>query len=97
MDAARLPEAAVAPPVGTPTPEQPTPIDAASVAGARPGRAGGAKPAAGLARTHTVAAGETAMAITRKFGIKLSALQAANPGANLSRLRPGQVLNLPSP
>ena len=48
-------------------------------------------------RTHKVVAGETAMAITRKFGVKLSALQAANPGVNLARLRAGQVLNLPSP
>ena len=37
------------------------------------------------------------MAITRKFGVKLSALQAANPGVNLSRIRTGQVLNLPVP
>jgi tetratricopeptide (TPR) repeat protein len=46
-------------------------------------------------RTHTVERGETAMAITRKFGIKLSALQSANPGVNLSRIRVGQVLNIP--
>jgi tetratricopeptide (TPR) repeat protein len=48
-------------------------------------------------RTHTVARGETAMAITRQFGVKLSALQTANPGVNLSRIRVGQVLNIPSP
>jgi LysM repeat protein len=48
-------------------------------------------------RTHTVVAGETAVGITRKFGVKLGALQAANPGVNLSRIRAGQVLNLPSP
>jgi LysM repeat protein len=44
-----------------------------------------------------VVAGETAMRITRKFGVKLEALQAANPGVNLSRIHTGQVLNLPSP
>jgi tetratricopeptide (TPR) repeat protein len=54
-------------------------------------------PAAGTSRKHMVVAGETAMAITRKFGVKLSALQAANPGVNLARLRAGQVLNLPPP
>jgi LysM repeat protein len=37
------------------------------------------------------------MSITRKFGVKFSALQAANPGVNLSRIHTGQVLNLPSP
>ena len=46
--------------------------------------------------THMVVAGETAVAITRKFGVKLSALQAANPGVNLSRIRVGQVLRIPS-
>jgi len=29
--------------------------------------------------------------------VKLGALQAANPGVNLGRIRAGQVLNLPSP
>jgi len=48
-------------------------------------------------RAHTVAAGETAAAIARKFGIKLSALGAANPGVNLAKIRAGQVLNLPPP
>ncbi|HXE42389.1 MAG TPA: LysM peptidoglycan-binding domain-containing protein [Candidatus Baltobacteraceae bacterium] len=47
-------------------------------------------------KTYTVASGETAAAIARKAGIKLSALQSANPGVNLSKLRVGQVLNLPA-
>ena len=46
-------------------------------------------------RTHAVAAGETEAAIARKFGIRLSALQAANPGVNPNRLRVGQILNIP--
>ena len=50
---------------------------------------------AAASRTHAVARGETAMAITRKFGIKLSDLQTANPGVDLSRIRVGQVLNIP--
>ena len=53
------------------------------------------KPAA--PRTHTVVAGETAVGIARKFGVKLSALEAANPGMNPARIRVGQVLNLPPP
>ncbi len=48
-------------------------------------------------RTHTVVSGETAAAIARKIGVKLSALQAANPGVNLSKLKVNQVLNLPPP
>jgi LysM repeat protein len=48
-------------------------------------------------RTHTVTAGETAAAIARKYGLKLSALEAANPSMNPSRIRAGQVLNLPPP
>ncbi len=55
------------------------------------------KTAAATARTHTVAAGETAVGIARKSGIKLSELQAANPGVNLARIRVGQVLNLSTP
>ena len=46
-------------------------------------------------RTHTVVASETAVGIARKFGVKLSALQAANPDMNPSRIRVGQVLNIP--
>lgn len=46
-------------------------------------------------RTHTVVSGETAMAICRRYGIKLNALRAANPGVNLNRIRVGQILHLP--
>jgi LysM repeat protein len=56
-----------------------------------------APPKSARPRTHTVVAGETAAAIARKSGIKLSALGAANPGVNLARIRAGQVLNLPPP
>ena len=63
----------------------------------RAGRPANPKPAANAPRTHTVVAGETAVGITRKYGVKLGALQTANPGVNLSRIHTGQVLNLPSP
>jgi tetratricopeptide (TPR) repeat protein len=55
------------------------------------------KNATTAARTHTVAAGETAVGIARKTGIKFSALQSVNPGVNLGRIRAGEILNLPSP
>jgi len=54
-----------------------------------------ANPAA--TRTHAVASGETEAAIARKFGVKLSALQAANPGVNPNKLHVGQILNIPQP
>jgi LysM repeat protein len=47
-------------------------------------------------RTHAVTSGETEAAIARKLGVKLSALQAANPGVNPSKLHVGQILNIPS-
>ena len=46
-------------------------------------------------RSHTIVQGETAAAIARRAGIKLSELEAANPGVNLSRIRVGQVLKIP--
>jgi tetratricopeptide (TPR) repeat protein len=44
---------------------------------------------------HVVERGETAMAICRQYGIKLSALESANPTMNPTRIHAGQVLNIP--
>jgi tetratricopeptide (TPR) repeat protein len=52
-----------------------------------------ANPAA--SRTHKVEPGETLASISRKYGLKLDAVQSANPGLNPRRLRVGQTLNLP--
>jgi tetratricopeptide (TPR) repeat protein len=72
---------------------QPTPAKQTSANADRSGNtATTARP-----RTHTVVAGETAVGIARKFGVKLSALQAANPDMNSSRIRVGQILNIPPP
>lgn len=49
-----------------------------------------------FARTHVVRAGETMATISRRYNVKLSALQHANPRVEPRRLRPGQVLNLPA-
>lgn len=46
-------------------------------------------------RTHTVQAGETPMAIARKYGVKLDDLLRANPGLDPKRMRAGKTLNLP--
>ena len=66
-----------------------------ATADSTPAKPAPAKPA--RPRTHTVAAGETAAAIARKAGVKLSALGAANPSVNLAKIRAGQVLSLPPP
>jgi tetratricopeptide (TPR) repeat protein len=72
---------------------QPNPPPARRVAAESGGES--SRAAAARSRTHVVTRGETAMAIARRYGVKLSALQAANPGVNLGKIRVGQVLNLP--
>ena len=84
-------------PTVNPTPIQSGQNASTPPAGANTGRPTNPKPTAAAPRTHTVVTGETAMGITRKYGVKLGALQAANPGVNLSRIHTGQVLNLPAP
>jgi LysM repeat protein len=49
-----------------------------------------------LPRSHVVRAGETMATIARKYNLKLTSLQLANPGVDARRLKAGQVLNLPS-
>lgn len=46
-------------------------------------------------RTHTVKPGETPILIAKRYGIRLNALLAANPGLDPRRLRVGQNLNVP--
>jgi len=56
-----------------------------------------ATPAGVAARTHKVEPGETMGAIAKRYGIKLSALQAANRTVDARRMRAGQTLVLPPP
>lgn len=77
----------------SPVPD-PVPTQNYSAPGANPTHPA-PSPAAGR-RKYVVASGETAASIARKSGVKLSALQAANPGVNLAKIRVGQILNLPS-
>lgn len=49
----------------------------------------------GSARTHVVASGDTPASIARRYNIKLSALESANPTMDARRLRIGQVLLIP--
>jgi tetratricopeptide (TPR) repeat protein len=47
-------------------------------------------------RKHTVQSGESFASIARRYGVKMEALQAANPNAHPKRLQIGQSVNLPS-
>lgn len=55
-----------------------------------------AAPAA-FAQRHTVKAGETATLIAKRYGVRVEALMAANPGLEPRRLQVGQALFVPSP
>ena len=78
---------------------QPAPAQTAQNVSVPSGGANATRPAGPAAvarpRTHTVAAGETAVGIARKYGVKLGALEEANPDMNPARIRVGQVLNIP--
>jgi LysM repeat protein len=50
---------------------------------------------AAATRTHTIATGETLSRVATKYGVKLSALQRANPNVDSSRLKPGQTVVIP--
>jgi LysM repeat protein len=53
------------------------------------------QPASFPARSYEVRAGDTMASIARRHGISLTALQAANPGVQPSRIKPGQRLIIP--
>jgi len=46
---------------------------------------------------HKVEEGENPSSIARKYGVKVEALMAANPGLNPRRMQIGQLLNIPAP
>lgn len=47
-------------------------------------------------RPYTVRRGETAFAISRRYGLSVRDLVAANPGLDPARLKAGQTINLPA-
>ena len=51
---------------------------------------------AASARTHRVQAGETPVAIARRYNVKLDALMTANPSLNPRRMQVGQSLMIPA-
>ena len=63
---------------------------------AQSSRTAATNPGSGAVRTHRVEAGETPSSIAKKYGVKLDALMAANPGLNPRRMQVGQTLNIPA-
>lgn len=51
---------------------------------------------AGEAKTHVVAKGEFFGTISKKYGVSVKAIEAANPGVDSTKLKIGQKLNIPA-
>lgn len=45
--------------------------------------------------TYTIAPGDTFSKIARKFGVRMDAIEAENPGLDPARLLPGQKIRIP--
>ena len=64
-------------------------------AGAVAAPAAETKAVAASGNTHKIVAGDTLGGIAKKYGVKLSALKAANPKVDAARLRIGQTIAIP--
>jgi LysM repeat protein len=62
----------------------------------RPSGTTSGRPSPPVMRTHTVKAGETPTTIARQYNISVSSLQTANPQLQPTRMKLGQVLNIPA-
>jgi LysM repeat protein len=63
-----------------------------------PGKGGGAGPVTGVLNadgTYTVAAGDNFSKIARKFGVKMDAIEAENPGLEPTKIKVGQKIRIP--
>ena len=90
------PSPSVSPSSASPEPstvvsQSPAPSEAASAA---PGASAAPSTPAG-GKTYTVKAGDTMIKIAKKFGITLTALQAANPSVVPTKMKIGSVLVIP--
>jgi len=77
--------------------ESRTPAGNSAYSGGRPGNPPGEIAQQGdvTVRTHRVQAGETPIAIARKYNVKLEAFLIANPRLDAKRMQIGQVVNVP--
>jgi LysM repeat protein len=73
----------------------PNPLASARPSGGTP-TASRAERSGGSSRTHKVQAGETPVAIARRYNVKIDALLTANPSLNPRRMQVGQSLVIPS-
>ncbi len=48
-------------------------------------------------RVHVIAAGDTLIAVARRYGVSVPMIQQFNPGVHPERLRPGRSLLVPAP
>lgn len=78
------PVAPIVPPVVTPPPVVPEPAPAAP-----------AVPAAGEAKVHVVAKNDSFYSMSKKYGVSMKAIEAANPGVDSTKLKLGQKVNIP--
>lgn len=72
----------VAPPVVTPPPIMPEPAPAAPAA---------------EAKVHVVAKNDSFYTMSKKYGVSMKAIEAANPGVDSTKLKLGQKVNIPAP
>lgn len=75
------PVAPIAPPVVTPPPITPEPAPAAP---------------AGEAKVHVVAKNDSFYTMSKKYGVGMKAIEAANPGVDSTKLKIGQKINIPA-
>ena len=91
---------ASSPPTNTlpqPTVRSPQPLSAAAVQASQPATVATRTPPAAATRTYTIKKGDTPASIARRYGVKLDALLAANPGLDPKHLKIGQTVQVPAP
>jgi LysM repeat protein len=54
-------------------------------------------PMAPQATEYTIAQGDTFSALAKKFGVKIKAIEEANPGVDPAKLKIGQKIHIPAP
>jgi LysM repeat protein len=83
------------PAAAAPAPTNSVPAAASKPAAAVPPRVPAATADASHPRTYVVQPNDSIYSVAARYGLKASAVLAANPNVSPTRLRPGQSLNLP--